>query len=65
MLGPVGNPAAIETAESEHEHFNPVESARECAYNHVHYLIEALGAAGHQVGVQLDEVTFVDLERVE
>lgn len=65
MLGPVGGPAHIHTAEHEHQHLDPVEGARECAYDHAHQLIEALGAAGYKVSVQLDEHTFAELEQVE
>ncbi len=63
MLGPVGQPASIATAEHAHEDFDPVESARECAYDHAHQLIELLDAAGRRVTVQLDEVSFTELER--
>ncbi|MGI8559083.1 MAG: hypothetical protein ACR2ND_12400 [Solirubrobacteraceae bacterium] len=65
MLGPVGRAAEIHTVDHDPEHLNPVERARECAYDHAHHLIESLGGAGHQVGVQLDEQTFAELERVE
>lgn len=63
MLGPIGQPADIHTA--EHEQLNPADSTRECAYDHAHELIEALGAAGRQASVQLDELSFTELERVE
>lgn len=63
MLGPVDHLADIHTA--EHERLNPAESARECAYDHAHELIEALRAAGCQASVQLDELSFAELERVE
>ena len=63
MLGPVGQPASIATAEHAHEDLDPVESARECAYDHAHQLIELLDAAGRQVTVQLDELSFTELER--
>lgn len=62
MLGPVGHRAEINTI--EHEHLDPGESARECAYDHSHELIEALRAAGCQASVQLDELSFAELERV-
>jgi hypothetical protein len=65
MLGPVGQPASIATAQHEHEDLGPVESARECAYDHANRLIEALGANGHRVSVELDEQSFSQLERVE
>lgn len=63
MLGPVDHPAEIHT--TEHEQLNPVESARECAYDHAHQLIEALRAARREASVQLDELSFAELERVE
>lgn len=65
MLGPVGQPASIATAEHAHEDLDPVESARECAYDHANDLIEALGAHGSQVSVELDKQSFSQLERVE
>ena len=65
MLGPVGQPAAIATAEHAHEDVGPVESARECAYDHANHLIEVLGAHGSHVSVELDEQSFSQLERVE
>lgn len=64
-LGPVGRASEICTVEHEHDHLNPVQRARECAYDHVHQLIETLGAAGHEVSVELDEQAFAELERVE
>jgi len=65
MLGPVGQSASIATAEHALEDLCPVESARECAYDHAHRLIEVLGATGRHVSVQLDERSFTQLERVE
>ena len=65
MLGPVGHAATIRTEEHAHEHLDPVESARECAYDHAHQLIELLSATGRQVSVQLDEQSFTELERIE
>ena len=38
MLGPIGHEAGIHTAEHAHERLDPVESARECAYDHAHQL---------------------------
>jgi hypothetical protein len=65
MLGPVGQPASIGTAEHAHEDLDPVEGARECAYDHANRLIEFLGAHGSRVSVELDEQGFSQLERVE
>lgn len=65
MLGPVGHPASIATAEHAHEDLDPVESARQCAYDHANRLIEVLSANGSHVSVELDERSFTQLERVE
>jgi hypothetical protein len=65
MLGPVGKPASITTAEHAHEDLDPVECARECAYDHANHLIEALAANESDVRVELDERSFTQLERVE
>jgi hypothetical protein len=65
MLGPAARPASIVTAEHGHEYLDPVESARECAYDHARQLIELLGAAGLDARVLVDEQSFTELERIE
>ena len=65
MLGPVGQTATILIAEHAHEQLDPVESARECAYDHAQQLIDHLGADGRHISVELDEQSFTQLERVE
>lgn len=63
MLGPVGQASDITTV--DHEHLSPPESSRECAYDHAHQLIDQLRAVGHEASVELDELSFAELERVE
>jgi hypothetical protein len=65
LLGPVGHPAEIHAAERGHEHLDPVERPRDCAYDHAHQLIDAVQAVGHAARVQLDEGSFTTLERVD
>jgi hypothetical protein len=65
MLGPPGRTAEIRSTERPHQDLDPVEGARECAYDHAHELIDAVGGLGHRIRVQLDERTFAELERVE
>ena len=65
MLGPPGRTAQIRSLERAHEDLDPIEGARECAYNHAHELIDVVGRLGHEIRVQLDERTFAELERVE
>jgi hypothetical protein len=64
-LGPVGHPPSIERGEHDHEQLNPVTDARPCAYDHAQQLIERLTALGHHASLQVDELTFTALERVE
>jgi hypothetical protein len=63
MLGPVGHANTVHTV--EHEQLDPVEHARECAYDHAHELIEKLRAAGRDATVELDELSFFELESVD
>ena len=63
MLGPAGHDNDFGTC--RHEDLAPAENARECAYDHAHRLIEGLRAAGREASVRLDELSFVELERVE
>lgn len=65
LLGPVGHPAQIHASELVHEQVDPVENPRACAYDHARELIEALRSLGREVSVELDESSFVQLERVE
>ena len=65
LLGPVGHPAQLHVTEHAHEHLDPVENPRACAYDHAEQLIEALHAEGREARVQLDESSFVQLERIE
>ena len=63
MLGPVGHANTVRTV--EHEQLDPTEHARECVYDHARELIEQLCAAGREAAVELDELSFSELERVE
>ncbi len=65
MLGPPGRMARIRSIQRAHEDLDPIEGARECAYDHAHELMDAVGGLGHEIGVELDERTFAELERVE
>ncbi len=65
LLGPAGAPATIRSEARPHEQLDPVEDPRVCAYDHAHELVECLRAAGFEVGVQIDERSFDQLERQE
>jgi hypothetical protein len=55
----------IDTRRHPHEHLNPVDLARACAYDHAARLIEGLETGAHTARVELDEHTLAELERVE
>lgn len=65
MLGRLGQLARVFIAEHAHEDLDPMESARECAYDHAHELVELLRPADRRLTVQLDENSFTYLERIE
>jgi hypothetical protein len=65
MLGPPGRVAEVRSIQRANADLDPIEGARECAYDHAHELIDGLGVLGHEIAVQLDERTFAELERVE
>ncbi len=64
-LGPVGHQASVEHVEDRDQQLDPVAAPRVCAYDHAHQLIEAVSALGRQASVEVDERTFMALERVE
>jgi hypothetical protein len=64
-LGPIGEPAGIDTVDYEHEHVDPVDRTRECVYEHAHRLLEELRALGHQASIELNDQSFTALEAVE
>jgi hypothetical protein len=64
-LGPVGHAPFIVTAEHEYTSLDPTIRARECAYEHAQAVLESLKGLGYQVGVDVRDDAFVELERVE
>jgi hypothetical protein len=61
----IGHAPFIVTAEHEHTSPDPTIRARECAYEHAQAVLEALKGLGYQVGVDVRDDAFVELERVE
>jgi hypothetical protein len=64
-LGPVGQEPLMSTAKHEHNDLNPKTKPRECAYEHMEILVEALNGLGFEVGIVMPEGAFGELERVE
>jgi hypothetical protein len=51
----------------EHERANldPMLKARECAYEHVEIVLETLTRLGYEVGIDVPDDAFEELERAE
>jgi hypothetical protein len=64
-LGPVGHEPVIFPVEHEHANLDPMLNARECAYEHVEIVLETLTRLGYEVGINVPDDAFKELERVE
>jgi hypothetical protein len=64
-LGPVGRKPVIVPVEHEHANLEPTLMARECAYEHVEIVLETLKHLGYEVGIDVPDNAFEELERVE
>lgn len=65
VLGPVGYLPMTITGEHENGDLEPDEKVRQCVYEHAQILLEALGDLGYQLGIDVPDSAFVELERVE
>jgi hypothetical protein len=64
-LGPVGEDPVIVAVEHEHASLNPKLKARDCAYEHAEIVLETLNRLGYEVGINMPDDAFEELERVE
>jgi hypothetical protein len=64
-LGPVGHDPVLFPVEHERASLEPTLKARECAYEHVEIVLETLTRLGYEVGIDVPENAFEELERVE
>jgi hypothetical protein len=64
-LGPVGHAPGIVAIEHEHANLEPKLKARECAYEHVEIVLQTLNDLGYEVGIDVPDNAFEELERVE
>jgi len=64
-LGPVGEEPTTSTAVHGHDYLNPKTKPRDCAYEHMEILLEALNSLAFEVGIVMPEDAFGELERVE
>ena len=65
LLGPPGQPAAVQVNRHEHENVDPTFEPRTCVYEHAQHLIEALQNLGWHASVNVpDERAFGELEHV-
>jgi hypothetical protein len=64
-LGPGGHDPVIFPVEHERANLDPMLKARECAYEHVEIVLETLTRLGYEVGIDVPDDAFEQLERVE
>jgi hypothetical protein len=64
-LGPVGNDPVIVAVEHERANLDPTIKARECVYEHAGVVLETVKRLGYEVGIDVPEHAFEELERVE
>ncbi|HEX4836954.1 MAG TPA: hypothetical protein VFV03_00295 [Solirubrobacteraceae bacterium] len=64
-LGPVGHVPFASTAEHEHANLDPMLKARECVYEHTGVLVETLKGLGYEVGIDVPDDAFEELDRIE
>ena len=64
-LGPVGHDPVIVPVEHARANLEPTLKARECAYEHVEIVLETLKRLGYEVGIDVPDDAFEELERVE
>jgi hypothetical protein len=64
-LGPVGCDPVIVPVGHEHASLEPMLRARECAYEHLEIVLETLKRLGYEVGIDVPDDAFAELERVE
>ncbi len=64
-LGPVGHDPAIIPVEHERANLDPTIKARECVYEHASVVLETLKRLGYEVGIDVPDNAFEELERIE
>jgi hypothetical protein len=65
MLGPVGNDPVVVSVEHERANLDPTIKARECVYEHAEVVLETVERLGYEVGIDVPDDAFEELERVE
>jgi hypothetical protein len=63
-LGPVDQSPRLWSHRQEPGALDPGEQPRACVYDHTQQLLDTLAAAGLSAGVEVDEVTFGEIEHV-
>jgi len=63
-LGPATHAPRVITAEHEHCDLDPTINVRGCLYEHARMLLEMLQDLGHDVGIEISDDAFGELERI-
>jgi hypothetical protein len=64
-LGPIGRRPRTITSEHARSSLDPTVRVRECVYEHVTIMLEALKILGYEVGIDVPDDAFEELESVE
>jgi hypothetical protein len=64
-LGPVGHDPVIVPVEHERANLDPTIKARECVYEHAGIVLETLKRLDYEVGIDVPDDAFEEMERVE
>lgn len=64
-LGPVGHDPVIVPVEHERANLDPTIKARECVYEHARVVLETLKRLDYEVGIDVPDDAFEEMERVE
>jgi hypothetical protein len=64
-LGPVGHDPVIVSVEHQRANLDPTIKARECVYEHARVVLETLKHLDYEVGIDVPDDAFEEMERVE
>ena len=65
VLGPLGYAPMTIAGEHEPTNLDAAEKVRRCVYEHAQILVEVLRDLGYQIGIDVPDHAFAELERVK
>jgi hypothetical protein len=64
-IGPVDHDPTVVQDEHAHARLDPMLKARDCAYEHVQFVLSTLQQLGYDAAIDVPDAAFADMERVE